>query len=192
MKPFLCLTLFAGLAAAAPIPPGANKVNLIVNGGFEDCPESDANKPLEKGSTAMKGWTVTRGQIDLNTQIGDEWKASEGKRCLDLHGSPGFGGVVQSIATKPGRKSKVTFKMSGNPGVPHEKVQLGVKAAGQDKEFEIPMAGRTYTDPKWEEKSWVFTAKEKTTLLELHTAMPSTANPFGGPLLDDVKVIEVD
>lgn len=187
-----CVALVAGFAAAAPIPPGANKVNLIVNGGFEDCPESEANKPLEKGSTAMKGWTVSRGQIDLNTQIGDEWKASQGKRCLDLHGSPGFGGVEQSITTKPGRKYRVTFKMSGNPGVPHEKVQLGVKAAGQDKEFEIPMAGRTYTDLKWEEKSWVFTAKEKSTLLELHTAMPSSSNPLGGPLLDDVKVFEVD
>ena len=48
VKSFLLLTLFAGLVAAAPIPPGANKVNLIVNGGFEDCPESEANKPLEK------------------------------------------------------------------------------------------------------------------------------------------------
>ena len=56
-----------------------------------------------------------------------------GKRALDLHGSPGFGGVEQTIATKPGKKYKVTFQMSGNPGVEHEKVQLGVRAAGQDK-----------------------------------------------------------
>jgi len=193
MKPALLISaILASLAIAAPIPPGARQVNLVVNGSFEEGPESEVNKPLDKGSTALKGWVVTRGQIDCNTQNGEEWKAAHGKRSLDLHGSPGFGGVEQSIPTKPGRKYRVTFKMSGNPGVPHEKVQLGVLAAGKDKQFEIAMEGRTYTDLKWEEKSWDFVATEKATVLELHTAMPDTANPFGGPLLDDVKVFELE
>ena len=192
MKISIVAFLVIGIATAAPIPPGANKVNLVVNGGFEDCPDSEASKPQDKGSTALKGWVVTRGQIDVNTQTGEQWKAAEGKRCLDLHGSPGFGGVEQSITTKPGRKYKVTFKMSGNPGVEHKSVQLGVRAAGQDKEFDISMDGRTYEDLKWEEKSWVFTAKENKTVLELHTAMPTTSNAFGGPLLDDVRVFETE
>lgn len=188
----LLAMLFASLTIAAPIPPGVRQVNLVVNGSFEDGPEAELNKPLEKGSTALKGWVVTRGQIDCNTQIGEEWKSAHGMRNLDLHGSPGFGGVEQSIPTKPGKKYRVTFKMSGNPGVPHEKVQLGVRAAGKDKQFEMAMEGRTYTDLKWEAKSWDFIATEKATVLELHTAMANTANPFGGPLLDDVKVVEVE
>lgn len=195
MRPLLLAwsaVLVVGLAAAAPVPKGAKPTNLVVNGSFEDGQEAELNKPLDKGSEALKGWTVTRGQIDVNTQTGDDWKAADGKRSLDLHGSPGFGGVEQTITTVAGRKYRVTFKMSGNPGVPHEKVQLGVRAAGQDKQFEMAMAGRTYKDLKWEEKSWEFTAAEATTVLELHTAMPATANGFGGPLLDDVKVFKAD
>jgi choice-of-anchor C domain-containing protein len=179
--------------AAAPIRKGAESANLIVNGSFEDMKDDEASKPQDKGSTAIMGWTVTRGQIDVTQQNGNDWKAHHGKRALDLHGSPGFGGVEQTITTKPGKKYKVTFKMSGNPGVPeHKKVQLGVRAAGQDKEFELTMEGRTYQDLKWAEQTWEFTAKDKTTAIEFHTAMPATSSGFGGPLLDDVKVVEIN
>jgi choice-of-anchor C domain-containing protein len=185
--------VLATVATSAPVPKGAQSANLIVNGSFEDGPEFEVCKPLDKGSIDMKGWTVTRGQIDITQQNGDQWKAHDGKRALDLHGSPGFGGVEQTLATKPGKKYKVTFRLSGNPGVPeHKKVQLGVRAAGQDKEFELSMEGRTYEDLKWEEHTWEFTAKEKTTAIEFHTAMPATTNAFGGPLLDDVKVVEIN
>jgi hypothetical protein len=67
-----------------------------------------------------------------------------------------------------------------------------VRAAGQDKEFELSMEGRDYEDLKWEEQTWEFTAKEKTTVIECHTAMPAATNAFGGPLLDDVKVVEIN
>ena len=62
----------------------------------------------------------------------------------------------------------------------------------QDKEFELSMEGRSYQDLKWEEQAWEFTAKEKMTVIEFHTAMPPTSNAFGGPLLDDVKVVEIN
>jgi hypothetical protein len=83
--------------------------------------------------------------------------------------------------------------MSGNPGVEHKKVQLAVRAAGANKEFEITREGRSYEDLKWETQTWDFTAKDKKTVLEFHTAMPAdTSNGFGGPLLDDVRVVEID
>jgi choice-of-anchor C domain-containing protein len=179
--------------SAAPIPKGAQSANLLVNGSFEDVADADASRPLDKGSTAVKGWVVTRGQIDVTQQHENVWKAHHGKRGLDLHGSPGFGGVEQTIATKPGKRYKVTFRMSGNPGVPeHKKVQLGVRAAGRDREFDLTMEGRTYEDLKWEEMTWEFTANEKTTVIEFHTAMPATSNGLGGPLLDDVRVFEIN
>ena len=193
MKALAICVLFASLSLAAPVPKGVESANLIANGSFEDVSDTDASRPQDKGSTALKGWVVTRGQIDVTQQNGNEWKAAHGKRGLDLHGSPGFGGVEQSITTKPGKKYKVTFKMSGNPGVPeHKKVQLGVRAADQDKEFELTMEGRSYQDLKWAEQTWEFTAKEKMTVIEFHTAMPTTSNAFGGPLLDDVKVVEIN
>ena len=190
---FSALLLAALVSSAAPVPKGALSANLVVNGSFEDMKDEDASRPQDKGSTAIAGWVVTRGQIDVTQEDGKVWKAAHGKRALDLHGSPGYGGVEQSIATKPGKKYKVTFKMSGNPGVPdHKSVQMGVRAAGQDKEFDLTMEGRTYEDLKWEEQVWEFTAKDKTTVIEFHTAMPATSNGFGGPLLDDVKVFEIN
>ncbi len=187
------LLLLCVPTAAAPVPKGAQSANLVVNGSFEDMKDEEASKPQDKGSTAITGWTVTRGQIDITQQNGKEWKAAHGKRALDLHGSPGFGGVEQTIPTKPGKKYKVTFQMSGNPGVPeHKAVQLGVRAAGQQKEFELSMEGRSYEDLKWETQTWEFTAKEKATVIEFHTAMPATSNGFGGPMLDDVKVFEIN
>jgi hypothetical protein len=54
------------------------------------------------------------------------------------------------------------------------------------------MAGRSNQDLKWERKAWEFTATDKTTVLELRTAMPPTSNGFGGPAIDDVSVVEIE
>ena len=191
--------LAVALAAGLPPQPLAagpddKKPNLIVNGSFEDGPVvGDAGfLPLDEDSVEVRGWVVTRGQIDLLQETGGKLKAAHGKRSLDLHGSPGFGGVKQPFVTKVGQKYKVTFSMSGNPGVGHETVQMAVRAAGKKEVFGCDMAGKTLDDLKWEQKSWEFTAVDTITVLEFHTAMAPTANPFGGPLLDDVKVVAVD
>lgn len=180
------------LAEAAPALKRDRAASLVVNGSFEDGPAVEGFKPLDPGSTALKGWVVTRGQIDVVHESAEKNKAADGKRHLDLHGSPGFGGVKQSIDTRVGRRYRVTFQMSGNPGVGHVNVQLTVRAAGKDKEFACAMAGKTLDDLKWEKMSWEFTATGTTTELEFHTAMPPTSNAFGGPLLDDVRVVAID
>jgi choice-of-anchor C domain-containing protein len=192
----LCVSILGAglLAEAAPALKGDGTGNLVANGSFEDGPAVPAEgyKPLDKGATDLKGWVVTRGQIDAVRETGGLWKAADGKRCLDLHGSPGLGGVKQTVATRAGRKYRVTFQMSGNPGGGHTKVSLTVRAAGADKEFAIDMAGRTLDDLKWEKRTWEFTAAGAATELEIHTAMPPTSNPFAGPLLDDVRVVAID
>lgn len=191
--PALLVTFTAALQlASAPALKPERAANLLVNGGFEEGPAFKVHKPLDAGNTEMKGWTVTRGQIDVVEEHDGTWKAADGTRSLDLHGSPGHGGVKQAFATRPGKKYRLTFRMSGNPGVGHAKVQLAVEAAGKVKEFEVDMAGRTDMDLKWEEKSWEFTATDKETVLELRTAMPATSNGFGGPALDGVRVVEAD
>ena len=177
---------------AAPALKRERPANLLVNGGFEEGPSFKVHKPHDPGSTEITGWTVTRGQIDVVEEHDGTWKAADGQRSLDLHGSPGHGGVKQAFGTRPGRKYRLTFHMSGNPGVGHEKVQLAVEAAGQTKQFEISMEGISNEDLKWEKKTWEFTATDKTTVLELRTAMPPTTNGFGGPAIDDVIVVEVD
>ena len=95
--------------AAAPVPVEAQAVELIINGSFEEGPKVDAWQWIDEKSDKIKGWVVTKGQIDY---IGTLWKAAEGKRSLDLHGSPGFGGVKQTIKTEKGRTYRVTFEMA--------------------------------------------------------------------------------
>jgi choice-of-anchor C domain-containing protein len=169
------------------------KPNLIVNGSFEAGSEFEGSfTPLDEDAVEVRGWLVTRGQIDLQQERGGQLKAAHGKRSLDLHGSPGFGGVKQPFVTKVGQKYKVTFSMSGNPGVGHESVRMTVRAAGKKETFEFDMAGVTLEDLKWTTKTWEFTAADTITVLEFHTAMAPMANAFGGPLLDDVKVVAAD
>jgi choice-of-anchor C domain-containing protein len=169
------------------------KPNLLVNGSFEDGPEFEGSfSPLDEDAVEIRGWVVTRGQIDLQQETEGKVKAAHGKRSLDLHGSPGFGGVKQPFVTKVGQKYKVTFSMSGNPGVGHKSVQMAVRAAGKKEVFEFDMEGVTLDDLKWETKTWEFTAVDTITVMEFHTAMAPTTNAFGGPLLDDVKVVAAD
>jgi choice-of-anchor C domain-containing protein len=183
----------AGDSPAAPPAKGGAKPNLIVNGSFEDGPEFEgAFLPLDEDAVEVRGWAVTRGQIDLLQVTDNGYPAAHGKRSLDLHGSPGFGGVRQPLVTKVGQKYAVTFRMSGNAGIPLDAVQLAVRAAGKKEVFACDMAGKTVADPKWEQKAWEFTAIDTITILEFHTAMPPPANPFGGPMLDDVKVVAAD
>jgi len=185
--------LVAGLICpAAPNLKGPGSGNLVVNGSFEDGPDFESFRPLDPDATDLKGWVVTRGQVDIVREAGGKLKAADGKRHLDLHGSPGFGGVKQTIETRAGRKYRLTFEMSGNPGVPMAAAKLMVRASGAEKEFSVDMAGRTADDLKWAKMTWEFTAAERTTVLEIHTAMPPTSNAFGGPLLDDVRVVAID
>src|SRR5262245_18325663 len=163
------LCLAAALLAAAPGPGrDGDTGNLLVNGSFEDGPDPDAFLPVDKGSTAIKGWTVTRGQIDY---IGGYWPAADGKRSLDLNGSPGFGGVSQAFKTEKGRKYKVTFAMAGNPEGTVAKKVLTVRAAGQSKDFTFDATGKTKEEMGWKTMTWEFTADSDRTTLEIHSAM---------------------
>jgi choice-of-anchor C domain-containing protein len=176
------------LAAASPSAPVPKAAELVINGSFEDGPALEgANTwtPLDKESTAMKGWTVSRGQIDL---LSTNWQAGEGKRSLDLHGSPGIGGVKQTIATKKGKAYTVTFQMAGNPGGTAKAKSLFVAAAGESKKFTFDATGKTYEDMGWETVKWEFTATADETELELYSA--ETTDEFAGPALDNVSVKE--
>jgi choice-of-anchor C domain-containing protein len=174
--------LLAASAPAAPVPKVI--VELITNGGFEDGPDVDRWLPLDKDSTEIKGWKVTRAQIDY---IGPgHWTAGEGKRSLDLHGSPGYGGVKQTIKTEKGKKYVVTFKMASTPGGNPTEKGLWVAAAGAKKRFTFDAKGKTVGAMGWEAMEWEFTADGDEADLEFYTAEESDQDR--GPALDDVSV----
>jgi choice-of-anchor C domain-containing protein len=156
--------------------------NLLVNGSFEEGDDPGQFKPLDKGSTHIKGWTVTRGQIDY---VGTYWQAADGKRSIDLHGSPGYGGIEQTFATKKGQRYRVTFSLAGTPGTGAKRI--AVRAAGKKGEFICNGIRATKMKMGWELHSWEFTAAADRTTLEIHTL--ETTDPEQGPVLDNVCVL---
>src|SRR5262245_40360108 len=95
----VCLTFLLALPALAADEKKEDAnlrvANLLINGSFEDGPDPGEFKPLDEDADDIKGWVVTRGQIDY---IGTHWGHADGKRSLDLGGSPGYGGVAQTFA----------------------------------------------------------------------------------------------
>jgi choice-of-anchor C domain-containing protein len=176
-----------GVRQASSAPALEKPTNLVVNGSFEDGPEAERYVSLDEGSKAIKGWIVTRGQIDYVTSY---WPAADGKRSLDLHGSPGLGGVKQTIATKKGQRYRVTFSFAGNPEGPVAVKKMAVAAAGQKEEFTFDTTGRKLSDLGWRTEKWEFKADADETTLEFYTTM--TEDPNCGPVLDNVVVVAVD
>jgi len=193
MRRFLLTSAVLGMVVVAL--PGADDKkdekkaeakNLLVNGSFEEGPDPGPFVPLDEKDEQIKGWTVIKGQIDY---IGSYWQAAEGKRSLDLHGSPGLGGVKQEFETKKGAKYKVTLSIAINPDGEGKKKKVTVAAAGKSETFTAEPKDATKEDMKWEKKTWEFTATDTKTTLEIYTA--ETTEEACGPALDDVSVVEV-
>src|SRR5262249_31338272 len=156
-----------------------------VNGGFEEGPPVGNYRAFAAGSTDIKGWVVTRASVDV---VGPYWPAAEGKRSIDLHGSPGLGGLSQAFATKPGRSYLVTFSLAGNPDGAVPKKLVGVSAAGRSAAFPFDATGKSLKDMGWVRKSWRFKAQAAKTTLEIYTLMKN--DDSCGPVIDDVRVVE--
>jgi choice-of-anchor C domain-containing protein len=180
----LCLTVVC-LAVAAPAP--RLKPNLLKNGSFEEGRNFNSYIGVSPGGTDVTHWVVTRGGIDI---VDRYWKAAHGNRSIDLHGSPGFGGIQQTFKTTPGKSYSVTFSLAVNPDRSFPKKTMGVSAAKQSAEFTFDGTGKTLQDPGWVRKNWKFTATEKETTLELYTLMKN--DDACGPIIDDVSVTEDD
>ena len=162
--------------------------NLLVNGSFEEGSEipkvGDAFNQLENGSTALTGWVVSQGNINVVDSA--FWKAADGKRSLDVNGSMP-GAISQTFKTKKGQKYRVTFALAGNPGPGPKEKRLRVSAAGKEMEFTFDATGKTPTDMGWVTKTWEFTAESDETALEFL----SLTEGADGPALDDVVVAAI-
>jgi choice-of-anchor C domain-containing protein len=182
-----CVVVFVPEKQAQSAPALEKPVNLLVNGSFEEGQDTDRFISLNEGSKDIKGWVVTRGQIDL---VGPYWPAADGKYSIDLHGSPGYGGIKQTFVTRKGQRYRVTFSFAGNPEGRVAEKKMGVSAAGQKEEFTFDASGKTKEDLGWVTKKWEFKADGKETTLEFYTLMTDDENC--GPALDNVSVIEID
>jgi choice-of-anchor C domain-containing protein len=169
--------------------PGAEEPrNLIVNGSFEEGPEIPrfglAILQLENGSTAITGWVVSQGNIDvLDSSF---CKAADGKRSLDLNGViPGA--IRQTFKTRKGQKYRVTFALAGNPEHPPTVKKLQVSAGGMAREFHFDTAGKAWNNMGWVRNRLEITAEADKTTLEFLSLTDGDA----GPALDDVVVMAI-
>lgn len=178
----LCSAIVAAFAGASSLAQ-----NMLTNPGFEEGPANvDPFLPLNAGSTAMPGWIVTRGQIDI---VGNAWQQLNGSRSLDLNGSPGSGGVAQTIPTTIDRDYLISFFVAGNGGSAPAIKLLWVTAGGQTAGVQFDNTGTSYTDMHWTQYIYGFRAVATSTTIEFYSGTPSS---FGGPALDNVVVRPAD
>jgi hypothetical protein len=83
------LVLVSVPTAAAPVPKGAQSANLVVNGSFEEGPEFEVCKPLDKGSDAMKGWVVTPGRSTSPNRTRTSGRPHTASGCWTCRASQG-------------------------------------------------------------------------------------------------------
>ena len=156
----------------------------VTNGSFEIGQDPSSSLQLAAGSTAITGWTVSRGTIDY---IGTYWTAANGSRSIDLDGNIA-GGVAQTIITVPGAWYSVIFDLAGNPDSAENKT-IRIEAAGQSADFTFNTTGRTRTSMGWASHAMQFHAVSASTTIEFYSLGGTTAGR--GPALDNVRIVGV-
>jgi hypothetical protein len=209
---FCGVILSLSLASAA----SAATTNLLVNGGLETTIKSNRFGLVYASPTlnahALNGWTITQGTIDIAPKL--YWTPSQGKYSVDLIGTPGLGGIEQTVDTEPGTEYTLTFDFSINPDKRIKKFnerltvkQLSVDIidpTGEGDTEIIPtetftgLAGtRTRRKMQYLAKSITFTATGDQTTIRFAATLPqglpatlSGATSQCGPVLDNVVLFE--
>jgi RNA polymerase sigma factor (sigma-70 family) len=169
--------------------------NLLVNGSFEEGPPLPENGvhvvPFQAGSTAIKGWVVTR-------RGGGVWDYTyfqplDGKRMGGASGhspaAPEGGAISQTFKTRSGQKYRVSFWLAGDAITQHGEKRMQVAAGGKTAEFVFDTTGKTRQDMGWVRRIWEFKAEADETTLEFSSL---TKGMFGGVVFDDVVVVAVN
>jgi choice-of-anchor C domain-containing protein len=159
--------------------------NLIKNGGFKLGPTVGSGfATYAKGSTAIPGWIVTMGTVDV---LGSAWHDPDGDgRSIDLDGTRGPGAIAQAFATVPGVKYKVTFSLASNPQCGPLVKRLTVTVGSVTKRYTFSSAKASTSAMSWIEPTFPFVATAKTSTLTFTSTDP--AGSLCGPAIDSVSV----
>jgi len=179
-RPILGL-LAPALFAVALFAPAA-RAGLELNGSFESGPALPGGRlVISSGSTALTGWSVVTGSIEIVDQ--GWWQSGHLERSLGLNGSE-TGAVSQSIATSVGGDYEVRFWMAGDPLTVPGMKHMRVSAAGQSADYTFDSEHTWEWAMGWTQHVWSFTAIGTTTQVEFR----SLDAGFDGPALDGVTV----
>lgn len=166
----------------------ADKVNLLVNGSFEQSsitPPNGLFSELPSGSLAITGWTVETKLDYINLF----WQTKDGTHSIDMNASPARGKISQSFSTQIGKSYQVNFLLAGNPSCSTSVIKkIAVTAASAQEEFTFDITGLTQINMGWTEKSFTFQANNTTTTLTFSSLTDSNC----GAALDKVEVYAVE
>jgi choice-of-anchor C domain-containing protein len=176
----------AFLLLAFVLPASGDTPSVVVNGSFEQGPPPFDFQDIDipPGSTAITGWLVTGGGIDL---LEDPWDVSDGIRAIDLDGTDALsGGIEQTFATVVGQSYVVTFDLSGNPGGPPQVKTVRVAVDGFTQDYAFDSSGQSIQGLTWQPITFSFIATGTTATLSF-TSLTPFANSYGA-LIDNVRV----
>lgn len=180
----LSFALFAPLAGAAD--------NLLVNGSFESPDTSVMFSFYNLGSTAITGWTVVGGQIQLTDSATTHMPASDGGQWIDLTGNTGYGKGLMSdaVATVVGRTYELSFDVGDYlaPGFMHATVSVSINGSAPQL-FNNIASGYGVMD--WERKTLNWVADSSTARITILGAANGSYSNFNGIGLDNVVFSEV-
>lgn len=174
------------LSAASVMACYAAQAQSIVNGGFEQGTDPNANGGDNIGlfapdASSLDGWVVSSGTVDY---IGSRWAAGEGVRSLDLSGVT-TGTIYQTVTGfTPGMAYRLSFLLAGNPeGGPSVKTaRVGVGSSFADYSFDT--TGYSASSMGWRSEWLDFIA----TSSSLSISFAGLDNHPYGAALDQVSV----
>ncbi len=169
------------LASITALAASADAQNLLTNGSFEADSLSSSRTFVvhTAGAGTLSGWTVTTGNVDVNT--GYHPLATDGNNVLDLSGTA-VGGISQTIATTAGNTYSLTFDYGSNVEYPIDTALLNVTGASSlISETLAPTTSpfRSYSNS--------FVANSATTTIDF-SSLSTNNTGFGGVFLDNVSV----
>lgn len=169
------------IAVAAILLAGAAHASIVTNGSFES-PGSFAGsfKTYNAGSTAITGWTVGSGSVDL---INSYWQAADGSYSLDMSGGSA-GSIWQTISgLLTGKSYILSFALAGNPDRAGVK-SLTAEVSGTSGTYTFDSTGKSRSAMGWTTETLGFTASGNSATLRF----TSNTNNAYGPALDNVSV----
>lgn len=179
------MRILAATAAALLLASSAGAATII-NGSFEDGVDigpSDFLTLAPGDTTSITGWRVLTAGVDY---YGTAWQASDGSRSIDLSALTS-GGIVQRITDlEIGKKYRVSFDLSANPGGPlgMKRIVVAESNGVAESRFYELTAANSVTNMLYQTYTYDFTALGKSGDLMFRSMV---FNPYG-VVLDNVTI----
>jgi hypothetical protein len=193
-------------AIAALTAASAARANLLINGSLES---AIVGKKINNylvhitpaiNSTALTGWTVESGMIDVVPTT--YWESSDGNWSVDMVGTPGLGRISQEVATTAQTEYLLLFDLAFNfqsgPLAEKKDVKtLRVEAIGADgvtvlatQDFTGDAGTRDKSNMNYVTHAFTFIADGAVSTVRFSAVSPFTRGDgsrlYTGPVIDNL------